>query len=249
MLFENNKYSRWYNSIIQSARERTTVLSYSEKHHIIPKSIGGSNLKENLVSLTAREHFICHYLLTKMLTGSAKQKMIYAFWQLANVKNLSQDRYRATNKSYEVAKKLFAAAHSSNMKQNHPLRKEENKRKHQLGVDKRGPTSVKGAKRSESMKEKMRNRTWTEKAIQNRLKNCLDNAAKRKGKPNPEHGNRIFNAYVNKNKDLFPQIWSLYNAGINRRQISMQLGISWDRVDLAINRKLDIQSVLENQNY
>ena len=37
--------------------------NYYESHHIIPKWMGGSNKKENLVLLTAREHYICHYLL------------------------------------------------------------------------------------------------------------------------------------------------------------------------------------------
>ena len=41
-------------------------LQYWEKHHIIPRCIGGSDKKENLVWLTAREHYIAHWLLTKI---------------------------------------------------------------------------------------------------------------------------------------------------------------------------------------
>jgi 5-methylcytosine-specific restriction endonuclease McrA len=59
MLFIDNKYTNWYNSIIDSARNRI-LEGYSENHHIIPKSLGGSNDKSNIVALTAREHFICH---------------------------------------------------------------------------------------------------------------------------------------------------------------------------------------------
>ena len=40
---------------------------YYEKHHIVPRSMGGSNKKSNLVDLTAREHYVCHRLLTKMV--------------------------------------------------------------------------------------------------------------------------------------------------------------------------------------
>jgi len=47
-------------------------------HHIIPKCLGGTNEKENLARLTAREHFICHLLLTKMVEGESKRKMVYA---------------------------------------------------------------------------------------------------------------------------------------------------------------------------
>ena len=39
---------------------------YYEKHHIIPKCLGGLNNKENLVLLTAREHFLIHWLLHRI---------------------------------------------------------------------------------------------------------------------------------------------------------------------------------------
>jgi len=72
-----NKYNTWYNNITENAKTRT-VEGYVERHHIIPRSLGGLDSKENLADLTAREHFICHWLLTKMHTGEAKAKMIHA---------------------------------------------------------------------------------------------------------------------------------------------------------------------------
>lgn len=36
---------------------------YKERHHIVPKCIGGTNDKDNLIDLYAREHFIAHKLL------------------------------------------------------------------------------------------------------------------------------------------------------------------------------------------
>lgn len=78
MIFINNKYTRWYYNIVNHAKTRT-ITGYTEKHHIIPKSCGGDNSKENLVILTAKEHFICHLLLTKMVDGNARHKMVYAF--------------------------------------------------------------------------------------------------------------------------------------------------------------------------
>jgi hypothetical protein len=88
MIFIDNKYSRIYFSIINRAKERLLENTYFEKHHIIPKSLGGSNKKENLVKLTAREHFICHLLLTKMTSGDAYYKMINAAW-LMSIKDSS----------------------------------------------------------------------------------------------------------------------------------------------------------------
>ena len=112
-MFTPNKYTRWYMKIVGRATKRT-LKGYSEKHHIIPKSLGGSNTKDNLVSLTAREHFICHWLLIKMTSGSAKRKMSYALWTMTR----ENDRVnRKLNSSqYETARKHFSVAHKGNKK-------------------------------------------------------------------------------------------------------------------------------------
>ena len=59
-----NKYENWYNAITTKAKLRT-IDGYKERHHIIPRSLGGPDTKENLVDLTAREHFICHLLFNQ----------------------------------------------------------------------------------------------------------------------------------------------------------------------------------------
>jgi 5-methylcytosine-specific restriction endonuclease McrA len=53
--FLENKYSKWYFNIVANARFRV-LEGYSEKHHIIPKSLGGQDSDENLVSLYTCEH-------------------------------------------------------------------------------------------------------------------------------------------------------------------------------------------------
>lgn len=58
-------YIKIYNSLIDRAKNRT-LEGYKESHHIVPKSIGGSNAYTNLVDLTAREHFLAHWLLVKI---------------------------------------------------------------------------------------------------------------------------------------------------------------------------------------
>ena len=90
MIFINNKYTAWYNNIISSAKLRTNY-GYTERHHIIPKSLGGDNSEDNLVDLTAREHFVCHWLLTKMVSGISRQKMCYALHAMGHL--LSGNRY------------------------------------------------------------------------------------------------------------------------------------------------------------
>jgi hypothetical protein len=66
--FLDNKYTKWYFSMIENARGRiNSPEEYLESHHIIPKCMNGRNDADNLVALTAREHFIAHVLLTKMV--------------------------------------------------------------------------------------------------------------------------------------------------------------------------------------
>ena len=94
--FLENKYTKWYYLIVNSALTRNNA-GYSERHHIIPKSLGGSNEQSNIVTLSAREHFVCHRLLTKMVSGINKRKMSYAVWLLCNAKNSTQQKRHIPN--------------------------------------------------------------------------------------------------------------------------------------------------------
>jgi hypothetical protein len=58
-------YKQIYEQLILRAKDRI-IDTYTEKHHIVPKAMGGSNYKSNIVKLTAREHFIAHILLWKI---------------------------------------------------------------------------------------------------------------------------------------------------------------------------------------
>lgn len=68
-MFLENKYSRIYFAIIEHARTNT-LDGYVEKHHIIPRCLGGTDISSNLVDLTPRQHFICHFLLPKMVSDN-----------------------------------------------------------------------------------------------------------------------------------------------------------------------------------
>ena len=58
-------YAAIYDGLIARARGRSRH-GYMERHHIVPKCMGGSNRKDNLVYLTAKEHFIAHKLLVRI---------------------------------------------------------------------------------------------------------------------------------------------------------------------------------------
>jgi NUMOD3 motif len=103
--FLENKYTNTYYRIVSRAQTREKPNTYTEKHHIIPKSLGGSNSKDNLAILTAREHFICHHLLTKMLTDpESKRKMIFAFYFMCHKSRLTKGRYKPTARLFESIK-------------------------------------------------------------------------------------------------------------------------------------------------
>lgn len=72
-------YKRIYNEIIANARLRNHKDGYTETHHVLPKSMGGKDDSSNLVSLTAREHYLAHYCLAKFCVGNDKSSMVYAF--------------------------------------------------------------------------------------------------------------------------------------------------------------------------
>lgn len=104
-----NKYTKWYYQIIDRAVSRKEITGYTEKHHIIPRSLGGSNRKDNLVKLTAKEHFICHLLLIRMVEGKSKIKMIQAVWRMTVKGSNFQDRYKPSSKTYELLRLQFGS--------------------------------------------------------------------------------------------------------------------------------------------
>jgi hypothetical protein len=113
MIFINNKYTPVYYKIIENAKfrnlktrkEAISVLGYAERHHILPKSLGGDNSKNNLIFLSGREHFICHWLLYKMTIGANKSKMANAWFRMCQT-NKFQTRYFSRN--YVLARKAFS---------------------------------------------------------------------------------------------------------------------------------------------
>ena len=114
-MFIKNKYTQCYQKIINQSQNRQLIDEYTERHHIIPKSLGGNNNLENLVKLTAREHFICHVLLTKFTIGLARHKMLYAANIMSQASRDYQNRYVPSSRLYEIIKKEFSVIHSKRL--------------------------------------------------------------------------------------------------------------------------------------
>jgi hypothetical protein len=58
-------YKRIYASLVNRAIDRQFD-GYIERHHIVPKCLGGGNEPSNIVRLTPEEHFLAHQLLAKI---------------------------------------------------------------------------------------------------------------------------------------------------------------------------------------
>lgn len=115
-MFTPNKYLNTYFKLVEKRRFSPFIGELSETHHIIPKSLGGSNAKQNLIILSAREHYIAHKLLTKCTSGKNKEKMIHAFWGMNN-RCINNSKYSfISSKDYESARKLFLEIAGSHLR-------------------------------------------------------------------------------------------------------------------------------------
>lgn len=147
-MYLQNKYTTWYNNIIAKARLRVNQNGYTEKHHIIPKSLGGSDLKDNLVDLTPKEHYICHLLLTKMVEPSLKRKMWYASYMMMR----GQKRYKPSARMYDLLRRNLIEANKERPGPN-TGKKMSDEQKRKIGLAQKGrPKKPK----TEEQKEKLR---------------------------------------------------------------------------------------------
>lgn len=140
-MYLENKYTRIYFQIINRAKFRNLTNSYKESHHIIPKSLGGKNSHNNLVNLTAREHFICHLLLTKMVNSSDKNKMVYALWMMLKGNKNQNRNIHISSRTYSKLKEQY----SISVRESKLGKKLSEETKLKISLSKKGkPLKVKG---------------------------------------------------------------------------------------------------------
>ena len=89
-------YSLAYQRLIANAKARVCPNGYVERHHILPKALGGSDDSSNLIALTAKEHFVAHMLLAKMHGG--------LMWQAIIVMKGGKNRY-CKGRLFEIARR------------------------------------------------------------------------------------------------------------------------------------------------
>lgn len=103
-------YVKHYNLLVVRAKSRK-LDCYTEKHHVIPRCVNGADDKDNLVQLTAREHFIAHLLLIKIYPKS------YGLVKALNMMCMSSgNQERSMNRMYGWLKEKFSAEMSRSQK-------------------------------------------------------------------------------------------------------------------------------------
>ena len=99
---ENITYGEFINNILDTRGRFNCGEEYHERHHIIPKCMGGSDEEDNLIDLFAREHFEAHRLLAQ--ENPYNEGLIYAWNMMAWAKRSYQQRCELTPEEYEEVK-------------------------------------------------------------------------------------------------------------------------------------------------
>lgn len=95
-------YKSIYEKLINRAKSRN-LTEYTEKHHIVPSCIGGTDDESNLVKLTPEEHYLAHLLLVKIHPN--ENKLVYA----ANMMTVGTQYAKRNNKTFGwIRRKLWS---------------------------------------------------------------------------------------------------------------------------------------------
>jgi hypothetical protein len=160
-------YQSIYNQIIRRAKNRK-LEGYVERHHIIPKCLGGNNDEKNIIQLTAREHFICHQLLCEIYPNEIKLK--HALFLM------SIGKQKRKNKHYKISSRVY----------------ERLKLEYILSLTGKKQSDKTKQKKSDSMKLIWKNKTTEEMTI--KAKKIWDTRRKNNKESTPEQRQNISNS-------------------------------------------------------
>jgi len=132
-------YKRIYDQLCDRAKARS-IVDYTERHHVVPRCLGGSDCVDNLVKLTAREHFLAHLLLRKIHPDSLG--LVYAVWMMS-----SKETVRLNSKSFAKLReqvielqraKTISAEHKESLRLHATGRKVAQETKDKIGISNSG---------------------------------------------------------------------------------------------------------------
>jgi hypothetical protein len=148
-------YQKIYNNLINRATQRATE-GYVEKHHIVPRCLGGTDAKENIINLYPEEHYLAHLLLCKV--NKSNSKLLYAAMNMTSGSMINNGN--RNNKAYGWLRRQYAESMSGD---NNPNRRNPE-------IQKKAALKRVGQKRTEETKARMsaaqKGRTFTEETKQ-----------------------------------------------------------------------------------
>lgn len=166
-----NRYNKFMNAL-----KNQVVEGYTEKHHIIPRSHGGTNDESNIIRLTPRQHYVAHWMLWK----AYGKEMTTAFNYMNGIKRYGK---RLNSKTFEILKI------EEIQRQKNKVFSEETRKKMSLAAKARPPASAetnrkivearKGYTHSEETRRKLSKshtgKKWSQSSIEKRLKTYYAN--------------------------------------------------------------------------
>lgn len=171
---ENKIHLRRYKTFIESRPKRDLIKEEGFNiHHIVPRSLGGNNKKNNLIKLTIKEHYVAHLILWKC----GYKEMITAFWIMAH-----KDKKLLTARQYESLKQNFSSyiskkflGHKVSKETREKIREKNKKRLCMYNPKLKELISIKREDR-----EKYEKKGYSSKRLDNSIRNT--------GKGNPMYG-------------------------------------------------------------
>jgi len=122
------KYTIWYcNIIINSINRQEDVVG--EKHHIIPRSLWkeGIKIKDNIVKLTYKEHFVCHKLLPLMLKNEEDvTKMSFALTRMSRIHIKNDTKIVGSNEFKKIKEDFLELNIQKTLKEMEDVERKEN---------------------------------------------------------------------------------------------------------------------------
>jgi len=94
-------YSKIYKNLMLDAQLNPKSDSYKERHHIIPKCLGGDDSSDNLIYLTARQHYLAHWLLYKIHRTTS---LVHAWHSMSRISD-GQEKRNVNSHLFEYCKK------------------------------------------------------------------------------------------------------------------------------------------------
>lgn len=139
-------YKKIYEALIFRAQNRE-LDGYTEKHHILPRCMGGTDDAENIVRLTPEEHFVAHQLLVKIYPEV--DKLVFALVVMSGKNNNKMFGWHR-RKLAETQRMLKTGVSRGPMSENH---------KKAIGDANRGEKNgMFGRKWTPEQREKLKNR-------------------------------------------------------------------------------------------